>query len=371
MELGADISHHQPTFDAAAYRQSGRRWVALKVSESTGFVDSTFADRARRARGAGLYVVGYHFAHPGNPATAEAQHLISTATDLVDTWALDMEVSAAAAAAASGSVTSRRQDVPWTDADLDVARRARRQRVLDVTRWVTSPVAVPTSVWAWSDAWVKQVRQALGGVGVFYTYPFFWRDALGNAAALPGGALGWWARYAADPYAGLGWTVNGFEHPPACWQYTDGGSVPGIGTCDDNRMTDAAFAALFQGEVNDLGTFEGFGGSGQKIFQDAIRQVLNEGTAAGQTSFAGTVKEILTTAQLLVNEGRTQVGTITRAVADGADATQTAVLGYLAAHPGTVTLTDADKLDLAADIANATGLSPDNILDALNKRLEA
>ena len=99
---------------------------------------------------------------------------------------------------------------------------------------------------------------------------------------------------------------------------------------------------------------------------------LNRGTGPGQTSFATTLPAILSVVEQLINEGRSQSSTIVKSVT----AAQTAVLGYLAGHPNTATLSDADRQSIADAIVakfNAAGImvDPKPILDALAVRLSA
>jgi len=206
LRTGADISHHQPTFDAVAYKAAGEDFIVHKATEGSGFVDDRFAARWRAAGQAGLPRAGYHFAHPGGSAVGQADHFVAVLRAAGyragDAWALDME--AADGIGASG-------------------------------------------LFAWSAAWVARVRAALGGVGLFYTYPSFWASTMGNPPRVPGGALGWWARYDTTPRA-----AAAFGDPPPVWQYSSSHPTPTIGACDHNRMTDAAFAALFQGQEADV-----------------------------------------------------------------------------------------------------------------------
>jgi lysozyme len=66
---GVDISAYQSSIP------SGQDFVILKATEGTSYVDGNFAgwwsELAGKLRGA------YHFAHPGNNATTEADHFVS------------------------------------------------------------------------------------------------------------------------------------------------------------------------------------------------------------------------------------------------------------------------------------------------------
>lgn len=77
--LVLDLSNNNPgPDDFAVAKAHGLFGVWLKVSEGQSFTDSTYADRARRARAAGLHVGGYHFARPKlGQAPAEAAYFAS------------------------------------------------------------------------------------------------------------------------------------------------------------------------------------------------------------------------------------------------------------------------------------------------------
>jgi GH25 family lysozyme M1 (1,4-beta-N-acetylmuramidase) len=62
---GFDISHWQPTVDFAAAYASGARFVIIKATEGTTYIDPSFSSHYSGATAAGLVRGGYHFAHPG------------------------------------------------------------------------------------------------------------------------------------------------------------------------------------------------------------------------------------------------------------------------------------------------------------------
>jgi len=72
-----DISHYQPTPDWEALKQSGVVGVILKCTEGQGYVDSTFRERYDAAIAAGLAVASYHFLRPGS-ITAQMNHYLNT-----------------------------------------------------------------------------------------------------------------------------------------------------------------------------------------------------------------------------------------------------------------------------------------------------
>ena len=96
MQLFIDVSNNNgPNVDFAAARHQGAVAVYLKVTEGTGFVDPYYQENYKRAKAAGLKVGGYHFGHPANSPTSEADfflsHLRLEPGDLLP--CLDLEVS--------------------------------------------------------------------------------------------------------------------------------------------------------------------------------------------------------------------------------------------------------------------------------------
>jgi len=221
MKTGADISHHQRTFDAKRYKDSGEDFIILKATEGTQFTSRTFASRWRDAGARNLPRGAYHFARPGGAVNPQADHFIEVVQAAGfragDAWALDLE---------------------------RVEGRGAAQLV------------------DWADKWIARVRAALGGIGLFYASTGFITGQLGSPDHVPGGALTWVARYNSTvrtPWQGLR-RPAAFPDPPAVWQRTDGKlgrakRVASIGLCDFNEMTDTAFAALFKGGAAGFAAF--------------------------------------------------------------------------------------------------------------------
>jgi lysozyme len=210
VKTGADISHWQGSYSPASYKAAGEDFIILKATESTTYVDPTFKGRWAASRSAGVPRAAYHFARPGTATVdAQADHFIRTlrAAGWVsgDGWVLDMEDA--------GGVG-------------------------------------PAGLTVWAERFCTRVRSALGGRGVFYSYIPFIRGNMGNPGRVPAGCLAWVARYAASPYQAPHPCPKGWPDPPDIWQCSDGTSgcvktVASIGRCDYNRMTDAAYRALF------------------------------------------------------------------------------------------------------------------------------
>ncbi|KAI9367441.1 glycoside hydrolase superfamily [Aspergillus egyptiacus] len=68
---GFDISHYQASVDYQGAYDSGARFVMIKATEATGFIDSAFSKHYTGATNAGLIRGGYHFARPASSSGAE------------------------------------------------------------------------------------------------------------------------------------------------------------------------------------------------------------------------------------------------------------------------------------------------------------
>ncbi|KAL2869568.1 lysozyme [Aspergillus lucknowensis] len=68
---GFDISNWQPSVDYQAAYDSGARFVMIKATESTNYVDTVFNTHYTGATEAGLIRGGYHFARPDDSSGAE------------------------------------------------------------------------------------------------------------------------------------------------------------------------------------------------------------------------------------------------------------------------------------------------------------
>ncbi|MED4726893.1 glycoside hydrolase family 25 protein [Aneurinibacillus migulanus] len=91
---GIDVSHHNGTVDWKKVAADGVKFVFLKASEGTTFVDKTFKTNAANARANGIRVGAYHYAKFGNvaEAKAEAQHFLRTVSGVKITYPLVLDL---------------------------------------------------------------------------------------------------------------------------------------------------------------------------------------------------------------------------------------------------------------------------------------
>ncbi|KAK1248933.1 hypothetical protein MKX08_007153 [Trichoderma sp. CBMAI-0020] len=67
---GFDISHYQPTVNFAKAYSDGARFVIIKATEGTTYIDPSFSDHYTQATKAGFIRGGYHFAQPASSSGA-------------------------------------------------------------------------------------------------------------------------------------------------------------------------------------------------------------------------------------------------------------------------------------------------------------
>ncbi|BDD55459.1 hypothetical protein MPDQ_003450 [Monascus purpureus] len=68
---GFDISNYQGSVDFASAYKSGARFVIIKATEGTTYIDTGFSSHWTGATNAGFIRGGYHFAHPDSSSGAE------------------------------------------------------------------------------------------------------------------------------------------------------------------------------------------------------------------------------------------------------------------------------------------------------------
>ncbi|PLN86356.1 N,O-diacetylmuramidase [Aspergillus taichungensis] len=68
---GFDISNYQSNVDFAGAYANGARFVMIKATEGTTFIDKSFSTHYEGATAANIIRGGYHFAHPDSSSGAE------------------------------------------------------------------------------------------------------------------------------------------------------------------------------------------------------------------------------------------------------------------------------------------------------------
>jgi GH25 family lysozyme M1 (1,4-beta-N-acetylmuramidase) len=205
---GPDVSGWQhpsgASVDWSAVRAGGQDFTFVKATEGGTFTNAYFAGDWNAISAAGLYRGAYHYARPttaAGSAAAQAQFFAS----------------------AIGN-----QSAPMT-----------LPPTLDMEE---SGGLSPAALVAWTRSFLTTLQSLTGRTPMIYTYPYFWRNAMGGSTAFTSYPL-WVASYGTAAPPTLGWPSWTF------WQYSSTSSVrgiPGSGSIDVNRFQGdmAALAAL-------------------------------------------------------------------------------------------------------------------------------
>jgi GH25 family lysozyme M1 (1,4-beta-N-acetylmuramidase) len=204
---GPDVSGWQhpsgASVDWNAVRSAGHDFTFVKATEGSTFTNAYFAGDWANVAAAGLYRGAYHYARPttaAGSAAAQARYFAATIGD-----------------------QSRPLTMPPT-LDMEEAGNL-----------------TPAQLVAWTKSFLTTLQGLTGRTPIIYTYPYFWRTAMGGSTAFTAYPL-WIASYGTAAPPTLGWPHWTF------WQYSATGSVrgiPGAGAIDVNR---------FNGSMSDLAT---------------------------------------------------------------------------------------------------------------------
>ncbi len=194
--LGIDIASYQHPGAAAidwTTVAANRRFVIIKATEDTGYVNPYYADDSQKARAAGMIVGAYHYLGYTTSGAAQAQHFLS---------------------AIGGNVVDG-DFAPMLDVENSVDSATQSQRVSIMKEWLDT------------------VEQATGRTPMIYSGSWYWGPYLGSPSGYGGVYPMVWAAY-----------VSGCPQIPddfpdiAIWQYLGGDeTTPGINAaCDQDRF---------------------------------------------------------------------------------------------------------------------------------------
>lgn len=216
---GPDVSSWQHVdgrmIDWNAVRASGHNFAMLKATEGLNYINPYFVQDCLTMRAAGVARGTYHFAHPELPP--EAQAIMYATATLGQNGPLDLP--------------------PVLD--------------LETTGGLKAPALVD-----WTHRYLNTVRALTGRTPIIYTYPNFWRTAMGDSNQFHEFPL-WIADYAgkAQPQVPGGWPTWTF------WQTTDKARVPGIaGGTDVNIYSGAQGDFARYANMPSTGSASGSGG---------------------------------------------------------------------------------------------------------------
>jgi GH25 family lysozyme M1 (1,4-beta-N-acetylmuramidase) len=201
---GFDVSHWQGTIDWTKVGGTERRFVFLKATDDTDYVDPTFATNRAGAHANGLAVGAYHFARP-DPSSGDAVH--------------EARHFAAVADPRPGEL------LPV----LDIETKHHLDQD-ELTRWALR--------------WTAEVRERTGVTPLVYTSPSGWMERFGDTKRLARAGSSLWVAHwgvsdplvPADDWDGHGWVV---------WQHSSTGHVAGVkGDVDLDRLAGADLGVI-------------------------------------------------------------------------------------------------------------------------------
>jgi GH25 family lysozyme M1 (1,4-beta-N-acetylmuramidase) len=202
--LGHDVSGHQGNVDWPGAWNNGGRFVYVKATEGTGYINPNFGQQYNGSYGVGMTRGAYHFARPDvSSGAAQANYFV----DHGGGWSPDGRTLPGALDAEYN---------PYGDACYGMD---------------------PGALSWWLADFSNTYRARTGRFPAIYTSTSWWNRCTGNNAGFgPNNPL-WVARYNST----LGALPAGWARQ-AIWQYADAGSLPG----DQN---------LFDGPVGQVRAF--------------------------------------------------------------------------------------------------------------------
>jgi GH25 family lysozyme M1 (1,4-beta-N-acetylmuramidase) len=185
---GIDVSSFQKTNNWTNIKAAGISFAMIKASEGLTIQDPDFVANWAGAKAAGIVRGAYHFARPTTSPSAAAR------------------------------------GVAEANYFLNIVKPAKGDLQLVCDFEVTGGLS-PTDLAAWLTAFCKQIQTVTNTPAIIYTYPSFW-SSMPSSWTNPNCGL-WIANYGVtSPTIPAPWASSGY----AFWQYSDSGSVNGIGT---------------------------------------------------------------------------------------------------------------------------------------------
>ncbi|HEX8672229.1 MAG TPA: GH25 family lysozyme [Longimicrobium sp.] len=203
---GVDVSHHNGVIQWKKAKDAGISFALIKATQGISFVDPKAQTNRAGCHAAGIVPGMYHFYRHDVDPVAQAAYFLQHIGQMQPGElppAIDVEGPGDGAG-------------PITYPKTEVVNRV--------------------------GEFVRSVRKAIGRAPLIYTYPSTWKEITGNSNAFSDSYPLWIASYGVpQPKLIGGWTKYTF------WQYTDQGTVSGIGSGVDRDR--------FNGDMNDLKAF--------------------------------------------------------------------------------------------------------------------
>ncbi|MHA6799195.1 GH25 family lysozyme [Bounagaea algeriensis] len=186
---GIDVSNHNGSVDWNQVADSGKKFTFVLATDGTSFASPTYGEQYHGAKDAGMIAGAYHFARPGSSGPEEQANRFLDVADYQKDGktlppVLDLEVDPSSGGCYGKSVDEMHQ---------------------------------------WVDGFNKVVKERTGEDPIIYANPSFWSQCMGSTDSYNDHPL-WLASYGVDQPS----VPEGFDNWNF-WQYTDEGSVPGIG----------------------------------------------------------------------------------------------------------------------------------------------
>lgn len=174
-----DVSHYQGAVLWGSLRDKyGLTWSACKATEGSSFVDSQFARNWAGLKAAGLGRAAYHYAHPDQSATAQADLFVATVKPVPgDVLVLDLETGTtqtatnAWAIAFSARVRALAPGIPlWLYMGMGyAASNTGRGLSHHYDRWWVA------HYWGPQSAWPTTFEPRIGGNTTGWAAPHIWQ----------------------------------------------------------------------------------------------------------------------------------------------------------------------------------------------------
>jgi lysozyme len=189
---GHDVSSHQKNVDWPSAKAKGARFVYIKATESTNYVNPYFARQYDGARAAGIVRGAYHFALPDRSSgRTQAAYLVRHGGAWrPDGWTLPPAL------------------------DIEYNPYSARHRCYGLSK---------AGMTGWIRSFSDEVRRLTGRRPVIYTTAHWWNTCTGRSRAFASNHALWVARHGSADAGALpaGWSSWTF------WQYDNAGALPG------------------------------------------------------------------------------------------------------------------------------------------------
>jgi lysozyme len=195
---GVDVTVYYGSIDWTNVKKAGIVFAYVRANDGTSYTDPGFSTYWSGMKATGIIRGAFSFFEPSEDATVQANYFLNIIGTL------------------------QPGDLP---------------PMLDVE--VTDGESAAT-IAAGLTNWIKTVELATGRVPVIYTAPGFWNGLVGNTnfSAYPLWAANWGVTCPTLPEGWTNWAI---------WQYSDSGTIPGIGGAVDLDE--------FNGSMNDILAF--------------------------------------------------------------------------------------------------------------------